>query len=29
MDLLTGKKATIITATGGGFGLGSPIDGYN
>jgi FMN-dependent NADH-azoreductase len=29
VGLLTGKKATIILATGGDFGPGSPIEGYN
>lgn len=29
IGLLTGKKATIILATGGDFSPGSPIEGYN
>ncbi len=29
VGLLTGKKATIIIATGGDFSPGSPIEGYN
>lgn len=29
VGLLTGKKATIILATGGDFGPGSPVEGYN
>lgn len=29
VGLLTGKKATIIIATGGDFSPGSPIAGYN
>lgn len=29
VGLLTGKKATIILATGGDFSPGSPIEGYN
>ncbi|TXN00168.1 FMN-dependent NADH-azoreductase [Methylobacterium sp. WL64] len=29
VGLLTGKKATVIIATGGDFGPGSPVEGYN
>lgn len=29
VGLLTGKKATVILATGGDFSLGTPIEGYN
>ena len=29
VGLLTGKKATIILATGGDFSAGSPVEGYN
>lgn len=29
VGLLTGKKATVIIATGGDFSPGSPIEGYN